>query len=157
MYKNKYIINVVIFIIVFFTISVSTITFLFLVFPSYESTIYINWSIKLPKYKNKHEVFRFDYREGNDFIVLEYEKIDSLIHSEDFIKISEDNVYDLKVIMDRYYSNLNRKEKEKFDNKINIGFLYNEENYYLFKEEPRRFIIIIACQDDKAYIFESVR
>ena len=95
---------------------------MFLAFSSYESTIYTNWSIKLPKYKNKQVIFSFDYREGNDFIVLEYEKIDSLIHSEDFKKISEDNIYDLKDIMDRYYSNLNHKEKEKFDDKIDYDF-----------------------------------
>lgn len=121
--------------------------------------LYINWNIILPRCKNVREVFRFDYREGQDFVIYEFNDRSVVIDSLKMMKITVDNNEEVKNIIDDYYGNLHGDEKDKFDNEILLDNLYSYDNYYLYLEDEddkRNYVILILCPNNKLYELHNV-
>ncbi|MDO5393341.1 MAG: hypothetical protein Q4F33_01970 [Mycoplasmatota bacterium] len=122
---------------------------------SYRFNMYVNWNILLPKPNNINVVFKFDYREGEDFVVWHYKDTKKVVEEKKFNKIDEKNQTKVKSIIEKYYNKLDNKEKEKFNKNISIECLSNLENYYIHMGNDERYLLMIEY-DNKIYsLFSS--
>lgn len=119
--------------------------------------LYTNWNIVLPKCKNSKEVFRYEYRKGQDFIIYDFKKQEKVIDSLNMKKITINNQERIKSIINDYYDDLAEDEKNKFDNEVELDYLYNTDNYYLYLEDDRNnYVILILCPNNKLYELHNV-
>ncbi len=122
---------------------------------SYRFNMYVNWNILLPKPNNIDVVFKFDYREGEDFAVWHYKDTKKVVEEKKFNKIDDKNQIKVNSIIEKYYNKLDNKEKEKFNKNTSIECLSNLENHYIYMGNDERYLLMIEY-DNKIYsLFSS--
>lgn len=118
-------------------------------------TLYINWKIFLPKPTSETTIFKYEYSEGEDLKIWNYENNDNVhIFSKKLNKINNINL--VKTSIEKYYSYLNKSEQELFKKNIDYDAILSTDNYYLYKtenNEKRMLILIFSEKEKKLYIF----
>lgn len=73
----------------------------------------INWDIYLPKASENNIIYRFDYREGDDLEIWEYNnfKVEKIKNNDKFTVITDVNITNVKDYMNNYYDELGNDEK----------------------------------------------
>lgn len=124
--------------------------------------LYINHGVWIPKPDKVQGIYRYDFREGEDFSIWSYsnDKFEKVISKKYFEKINENSIDKMTEKIVEYYDRLDSNEKSKFDEWVIISELINTNNYYLYKESPkdsRTFFVIIAnVKENKLYYFNAV-
>ncbi len=118
-------------------------------------TLYINWKIFLPKPTSETTIFKYEYREGEDLRIWNYENNDNVpLFSKKLDKINNINL--VKTLIEKYYSYLNESEQELFKKNIDYDTILSTDNYYLYKTENNErgmLILIFSEKEKKLYIF----
>lgn len=128
------------------------------------SEIYLNYGVKLHKPLNTEIVYTYDFGEGEDFYMLNYDKkkdIKKIINRNSFTKITEDNLEDITKVLEKYRNDLCKDELGKFDNTTSVSELALIGNYYLHSDEneifnehnEHYFVEIIFPKNKKLYHF----
>lgn len=118
-----------------------------------------NYKIELLPPLDKKTIYSFDFGEGEDFSILTYNSkiIKKIIDNNDFYKINSENHYEVEKILVRYQEDLCKKERNLFDQTINILDLTVKGNYYLYLEsnidKDDYFILIINPKTHLLYYF----
>ena len=155
---GKIIVTVIAILTVIITLTVIGIVYFF---SSYTSAILINEGINLPRPKKEERKITQDYREGEEFVILRYDKkninkiknIKNTRNERIFKKISKDNVEEVKEKTAIYYKNLSSKEEEIFDNSISIKELMQYGNYYrIYEKRDCVYSIIIIYKNNLYYM-----
>ncbi len=122
--------------------------------------IYVNNDVLLNIPKSGKEIYSFDFGEGEDFYILNYENdndIKKIIKKNDFEKITKDNLDEVIEALDRYHNDLCERELNLFDKTTNISELAVIGNYYLYVENEEDnddyAIQIIFPKEKKLYHF----
>ena len=136
---------------------------IFLFFKSFNSICfeaYINHKILLWNPLNVETIYRYEFREGEDFYIFSYandKDIKKIIEKNNFKKINKDNLKRVIKILTRYRDDLCEKELNLFDKNTNISKLSTIGNYYLYvdnREEDEDYsICIIFPLNKKIYYF----
>lgn len=121
---------------------------------------YINHKISLWKPLNVETIYRYEFREGEDFYIFSYandKDIKKIIKKNDFKRINQNNLKNTIKVLNRYRDDLCEKEQKLFDKNTNILELSTIGNYYLYVEnrdnDDDYFICIIFPEDKKVYYF----
>lgn len=134
----------------------------FKIFDNHNIELYINWKIMFPKPSSVNNIYRFDFAEGEDFIIWEYE------NDKDVSKLIKklhpiDDINKITNLLDEYYSHLDNINKQIFKENTNYEKLLNINNYYLYKNEYNsevcfsNLLLIFVPEDNYLYIFQVVR
>lgn len=134
----------------------------FKIFDNHNIELYINWKIMFPKPSSVNNIYRFDFAEGEDFIIWEYE------NDKDVSKLIKrlhpiDDINKITNLLDEYYSHLDNINKQIFKENTNYEKLLNINNYYLYKNEYTsevcfsNLLLIFVPEDNYLYIFQVVR
>lgn len=105
------------------------------------------------------EVFKFEFREGHDFYVYNYDNRIKVIESLNMKKIMVDNQEEIKSVINNYYGSLYEDEKDKFDNEVELDYLNGTDNYYLYlvdRHDKRNYVMLIFCPNNKLYELYNV-
>lgn len=139
------------------------ITFILTILYNFSDSIFlkINWDIYLPKPSENNIIYRFDYREGDDLEIWEYNnsKVEKIKKNDKFTVITDVNITDVKDYMNTYYDELgNDEKKSKFNNNIDINKIVVQGNYYsLIKENDNYLLLLLDITDNKMYYLNHIR
>lgn len=136
---------------------------IFLFFKSFNSICfeaYINHKILLWNPLNVETIYRYEFREGEDFYIFSYaddKDIKRIIKKNKFKKINQDNLKRIIKILNRYRDDLCEKEQKLFNKTTSISKLSTIGNYYFYvqdtKDNEDYFICILFPNDKKIYYF----
>lgn len=122
--------------------------------------VYINHKVSLWNPTNIETIYRYNFREGEDFYIFSYDNdkdIKKIIQKNKFKMINQSNLNSNIRILNMYRADLCEKELELFDKTTNISELSKIGNYYLYKEDIEDdedyFICIISPIDKKVFYF----
>lgn len=129
------------------------------VFNTSNIVLYINWNIKLPKPNKVDVVYNYQYREGEDLEIWHYndKKINKIINNKSSKKIDKINKEFIKQKLNDYYIILDDNEKDLFNTNVNIDFLIQEENYFIYYEKDKSWILlVIEYKSKNMYYFNNI-
>lgn len=129
------------------------------VFNTSNIVLYINWNIKLPKPNKVDVVYNYQYREGEDLEIWHYndKKINKIINNKSSKKIDKINKEFIKQKLNDYYIVLDDNEKDLFNTNVNIDFLIQEENYFIYYEKDKSWILlVIEYKSKNMYYFNNI-
>lgn len=126
--------------------------------------VLVNNGVKLGKPSSVDVIYRYEFREGVDFYIFNYDNdkdIKKIIDKNGYTKITKDNVDDVTKHLEIYYNDLQGDNIEKFNKTTSISELTSIGNYYLRSEDEEDFderdenyfIEIIFPKDRKNYHF----
>lgn len=131
---------------------------IFKIFNNHNTYLYINWKILLPEPSSVNNIYRYDFREGEDFIVWNYNSDkDSLAVTKKLQKM--DDIKKVNELLIEYYSYLDDENKNKFSSNIDFNIILNDDNYYLYKTENNnrhKLLLIFVPKYSNLYIFNVV-
>lgn len=145
-------------------ILISIFMFYHFYFDSENIELYLNWHIYLPKANHLDTIYRFKFREGEDFSILTYssKRFEKIISKKRFKPINQENLEIISNKVTEYYNILDERERELFDRNVNINQLLdiNQNNLYLLQISPveeRTYIILLASiSERKIYYLNAV-
>ena len=123
---------------------------------------YINYGVYLPNPSSVKTIYRFDYREGEDFFIWSYNdsKFMKAISKKEFNKINDSNIDFVNKQISEYYYQLNDDERKRFEKHTSLDKLLNTNNYYfcvISSENKNTFALLIAdTEEQKIYYFNAV-
>lgn len=129
------------------------------VFNTSNIVLYINWNIKLPKPNKVDVIYNYQYREGEDLEIWHYndKKINKIINNKSSKKIDKINKEFIKQKLNDYYIVLDDNEKDLFNTSVNIDFLIQEENYFIYYEKDKSWILLVIEYKSKdMYYFNNI-
>ena len=125
----------------------------------------MNWGIFLQKPNKVDIIYRFDYKEGDDFEIWTYNKlrINKIIDNNKFELITSKNIEEIKDIFNSYYNTLsyNEERQKQFKSHFYIDKMIVENNYFSItygNEDRNNFLLLlIDTKDNKLYYFNHIR
>ena len=123
--------------------------------------IFVNQHLFLQKPLKICNIYRFDFREGEDFSIWSYsdDNFKKIVSSKKFKSIDKK---DKKIVVDamrKYYDRLDEKELDLYNKNCDCDKLINFKNYYYLYEKANSDTFMIIIADSvfrKLYIFNSV-
>lgn len=155
-YKEMYILKKILKVFIITLILILTILYSFIdsVF------LKINWGIYLPKPIKNNIIYRFDYKEGDDFEIWEYSnsKLEKVKSKNYFNVLTDTDINDVKNYINVYYEEINKEEKSKFNANFDINKIVVPGNYYaLIREENNYLLLLLDDIDNKIYYMNHIR
>lgn len=91
--------------------------------------MYLNWKIQLPKPQEINTIYKYDYKEGEDFLIWVYseKKMQKIISKKSFQKIEEKSLEEIKARISEYYNRLDDNEKKLFNDNVSINELLSKK------------------------------
>lgn len=124
----------------------------------------INKGVSLPEPNTIEEIYRFDYKEGDDFEIWKYTDLNvkTIKNKKIFNIITSDNIEDVKKILTSYYNDLSYDEnlQTKFNEKFSIEDMVTEKNYYALLQEENSesyLLLYLNLETKELYYFNHVR
>lgn len=126
----------------------------------------VNWNVSVLKPDEVEGIYRFDYREGDDFQIWKYSdsKLKELKENKIFTLISEDTTESAKDIFNSHYNDLSYNEdlQMKFNERFSIDDMVVENNYYALLENEEKnpgcyLLLLINTKTNELYYFNHIR
>ena len=126
----------------------------------------MNWDVTLSQPKEVETIYRYEYREGDDFEIWKYteEKAQLIKENDSFEVISEDNISIVEERMEEYYSGLNDGDKTSFNNNFSAEDVIKSGNYYCIKVKNEDIswnksflILVLDVESNNLYYFNHIR
>lgn len=127
---------------------------------TYSFVFYVNDGLIFSEPETVETVYDIDFNEGEIFYILNYDgskKINKIIQKNDFKKITNKSLEEVKEILNRYRDDLCEKELGLFDKNVEISELVKVGYYYLYLEDEEDdddyTICILFPKEKKIYYF----
>lgn len=121
-----------------------------------------NWGIDIPKAQKVEVIYKYEFRDGQDFEKWYYKKedINKIITNNKFQYISTQNKELVIERLNNYYEVLDDEEKKLFENNIDIESIVQEKNFFslIIRDDDKRnwALLLLDCQLNILYYFCTI-